>query len=55
MIKIGGPNLGPIGLNQAQNEVFHNFLEFGSLVFHKIAYNVAYFIFLFIQFIILSP
>ena len=40
MTRIGGLNLGPIGLNQAQNEVFRNFLEFGSLVFHKIAYNV---------------
>ena len=33
------PNLGPTGLNQAQNEVLHNFLEFGSLVFLEIAYN----------------
>ena len=33
------PNLGPTGLNQAQNEVLGNFLEFGSLVFFEIAYN----------------
>ena len=33
------PNLGPTGLNQAQNEVLRNFLEFGSLVFFEIAYN----------------
>ena len=38
--KICSPNLGPAGLNQAQNEVFHYFLEFGSLVFLDIAYNV---------------
>ena len=28
-----------MGLNQAQNEVFCDFLEFGSLVFLEIAYN----------------
>ena len=37
--KISGPNLGAMGLNQAQNEVFYHFLEFGSYVFLEIAYN----------------
>ena len=32
-------NLGSMGLNQAQNEVFHHFLEFGSYCFLEIAYN----------------
>ena len=31
--KNGGPNLGPTGLNQAQNEIFRHFVEFGSYVF----------------------
>ena len=35
----GGPYLGPMGLNQAQNDVFHSFLEFGSYFFLEIAYN----------------
>ena len=35
--KIGGANLGPMGLNQAQNEIFCYFLESGSLVFLEIA------------------
>ena len=26
--KTGGPNLGLKGLNQAQNEIFHRFIEF---------------------------
>ena len=34
-----GSNLGPTGLNQVQNKVYHHFLEFGSLVFLEIAYN----------------
>ena len=33
------PELGPTGLNQAQNEVFRHFFEFGILVFLEIAYN----------------
>ena len=33
------PNLGPTGLNQAQNDVFYHFPEFGSLLFFEIAYN----------------
>ena len=37
--KIGGPNLGPISLNQAQNEVFPHFLEFGLNIFLEIVYN----------------
>ena len=37
--KLCNPNLGPMDLNQAQNEVFHHFLEFGSLVLLEIAYN----------------
>ena len=36
---IVGLNLGPTGLNQDQNEVFRQFLEFGSLVFLEIACN----------------
>ena len=32
-------NLGPMGLNQTQNEVFLHSLDFGSLVFLEIAYN----------------
>ena len=35
----GGLNLGPMGLNQAQNEVFNHFLEFGSYVFLAIEYD----------------
>ena len=34
-----GLNLGLTGLNQAQNEVFGHFFEFGLLVFLEIAYN----------------
>ena len=37
--EIGSPNLGSMGLNQAQNEVFRHLLEFGSYVFLEIAYN----------------
>ena len=37
--KIGGPNLGPTSLNQAQNDVFPHFLEFGSYVFLENAEN----------------
>ena len=37
--KNGGPNLGPMDLNHAQNEIFRHFLEFGSYVFLEIAYN----------------
>ena len=33
--KIGSPNLGPTGINQAQNEVF----EFGLYVFLEITYD----------------
>ena len=28
-----------MGLNQAQNEVFHNLVEFGSYVFVEITYS----------------
>ena len=28
--KFAGPDLGPVGLNQAQNEVFRYFIESGS-------------------------
>ena len=35
----GGSNLGPMGLNHAQNEVFCHFLEFESYVFLEIAYD----------------
>ena len=34
-----GPNFGERGQNPAQNQVFCNFLKFGSLVFLEIAYN----------------
>ena len=34
-----GPNLGKTGLNQALNEAFCYFLEFGSLIFFDIAYS----------------
>ena len=34
-----GPNLGLMDLNEAQNEVFRYFLEFGSYVFLEIGYN----------------
>ena len=37
--KIGGPNLGPTGLNQTHNEVFHQFIKFGSYDFPEIAYS----------------
>ena len=37
--KIGGSNLGPMGLSQAQNEVFRHFLQFRSHVFVEIEYN----------------
>ena len=37
--KIGGPNLNPMGLNQAKNEVFRYFVQFGPYVFLEIAYN----------------
>ena len=37
--KIGGLNLGSSGLHWAQNEVFGNFLDCGSLVFLESAYN----------------
>ena len=37
--KKSGLNLGPMGLNQAQDKVFCYFLDFGSLVFLEIAYN----------------
>ena len=40
--KIGGPNLGSMGLNQAQNEAFHHLLKFGSYVLLKIAYNDSF-------------
>ena len=39
--KIGGPNLGPTGLNLAQNEVFRHFIEFRSYVFLEIEYNYS--------------
>ena len=38
----GSPNMGPMGLNQAQNEVFHHFLEFGLYVFLEFAYNDSF-------------
>ena len=37
--KFGGPNLSPTALNQAQNEVFCHFIEFGSYVFLEIVYS----------------
>ena len=37
--KKSGLNLGPMGLNQAQDKVFCHFLDFGSLVFLEIAYS----------------
>ena len=37
--KIGDPNLGSMGPNQAQNEVIRHLLKFGSYVLLKIAYN----------------
>ena len=37
--KICSPNLFPTGVNQAQNEVFCYFLEFGSSVLFDIAYS----------------
>ena len=37
--EIAGPNLGPRGLNQAQNEVICRFFEFGSYVFLECIYN----------------
>ena len=37
--KIGGPNLDSTVLNQAQNEIFCHFIEFGSHVLFEIAYN----------------
>ena len=37
--KIGGLNLDPNGLNQAQNEVFCHFLEFVTYLFLEIAHN----------------
>ena len=36
--EIGGLNLGSTGQNEAQNEVFCRFLEFGSYVFLEIEY-----------------
>ena len=39
--KVGVPNLGSTALNQAQNEVFYNFLEFGSYVFLEITYDIT--------------
>ena len=38
-LEIVGLIYGPTGLNQDQNEVFRQFLEFGSLVFLEISYN----------------
>ena len=35
----GDPNLGSMGLIQAQNEVFRHLLEFESYVFLEIIYN----------------
>ena len=35
----GGSNLGPVSLNQAQNDVFCHFLEAGSQVFLENAYD----------------
>ena len=40
--KIGGPNLGQMAKNRAQNYVSCHFLKFGSLVFLEIAYNHNY-------------
>ena len=37
--KIGGYNLGRMGLNHAQNEIIHHFPEFGSKVFLEIEYE----------------
>ena len=37
--RIGSQNLGPTGLNQAQNEVFRHYSEFKSYIFLEIAYN----------------
>ena len=37
--EFGGSNLGSTGLNQAQNEVFPHFLEFGSYVFLEIEHD----------------
>ena len=37
--KFGSLNLGPMDLNQAQNEVFRHFLEFGSYLFLEVAFN----------------
>ena len=37
--KVSGPDLGPTGLNQAQDEAIGHFLEFGSLVSLEIACN----------------
>ena len=35
--KFGGPNLGPMDLNQADNKFFCNFLKFKLYVFLEIA------------------
>ena len=40
--KNGGSNLGLMGLNQAQNKVFHHLLEFGSYAFLEIAQNDSF-------------
>ena len=40
--KIGGPNLGSVGLNQTQNEVFRHLFESGSYVFLEVAYNDSF-------------
>ena len=40
--EIRGPNLVPTSLNQARNEVFCHFLEFGSLVFLEITYSDSF-------------
>ena len=37
--EVGSLNMDSMDLNQAQNEVFHHFLGFGSYVFLEIAYN----------------
>ena len=37
--KFPGTIFEPASLNQAQNEVFRHFLEFGSLFFFEIAFN----------------
>ena len=42
LVNFGGPNLGSICLHQAQNEVFHDFLEFGSYFYPEIAYNDSF-------------